>query len=346
MSTETVTTFLALLAVVALVVVVVTACTAVFSKLRGSTPRWAVEARAAVAPVAIPLASAVALTSTLGSLYLSEVAKFPPCILCWYQRIAMYPLVVLLAVAALRRDRAVKWYVVPMALIGVGISIYHYLIERFPDSVSFSCSADVPCSTVWVWKFHFLSIPAMAWARLRAHHHLGAAGRIRRPRRTADTAPADHDPPSRPVRSVGPVPGDLLMSEKRQKGVPYGYSSTRSSSGGSRTGIYVIGAVVALVVITGIVALVTTSESGDSAAEAAVQEQAPVTVTGEALPSYPGDAGLARGSRHRSGGGQTPPTLKGEDFEGEPVTIEPGRHARWSSSSSRTGAPTARRRSP
>jgi disulfide bond formation protein DsbB len=74
----------------------------------------------------------------------------------------MYPLVVILAVATLRRDRSVKWYVVPQALIGLGIAVYHYLIERFPDSVSFSCSADVPCSTVWVWKFHFLSIPAMA----------------------------------------------------------------------------------------------------------------------------------------------------------------------------------------
>ena len=194
MSTDTVTTFLALLAVVALVVVVVTACTAVFSKLRGATPRWAVEARAAVAPVALPLAWAVALTCTLGSLYLSEVAKFPPCILCWYQRIAMYPLVVILAVAALRRDRAVKWYVVPMALIGIGISIYHYLIERFPDSVSFSCSADVPCSTVWVWKFHFLSIPAMAGLGFALITTLVLLGGSSEHAATADAAPADHDP--------------------------------------------------------------------------------------------------------------------------------------------------------
>jgi disulfide bond formation protein DsbB len=162
MSTETATTFFALLAVLALVVVVLAAGTAVISKLRGATPQWAVEARAAVAPVALPLAWAVATTSTLGSLYLSEVAKFPPCILCWYQRIAMYPLVVILAVASLRRDRAAKWYVVPLALVGMGISIYHYLIERFPDSVSTVCSDDVPCSTVWVWEFGFLSIPAMA----------------------------------------------------------------------------------------------------------------------------------------------------------------------------------------
>lgn len=162
MSVDTVTTFFALLAVLALVVVVLVAATAAFSALRGRTPRWAAEARSAVAPVALPLAAAVALTCTLGSLYLSEVAKFPPCILCWYQRIAMYPLVVILVVASLRRDRSVKWYVVPQAVIGLGISVYHYLVERFPDTVSFSCSTDVPCSTVWVWKFHFLSIPAMA----------------------------------------------------------------------------------------------------------------------------------------------------------------------------------------
>ncbi len=164
MPLETVTTFLAMLAVVALVVAVVAAVTAVFSKLTGSTPAWAVATREAVAPVALPLATAVALTCTLGSLYLSEVAEFPPCVLCWYQRIAMYPLVVILGVASLRRDRSVAWYAVPLAGIGLAISIYHYLVERFPDSIEFSCSADVPCSTVWVWKFHFLSIPAMAGA--------------------------------------------------------------------------------------------------------------------------------------------------------------------------------------
>lgn len=162
MSTDTVTTFLALLAVLALATVVVVVVVSLWSLVRGAVPRWAVETRAAIAPVALPIAWAVATTCTLGSLYLSEVAKFPPCILCWYQRIAMYPLVVILAVAALRKDRDVSWYVVPIAVVGLGISIYHYLIERFPDSVSFSCSADVPCSTVWVWKFHFLSIPAMA----------------------------------------------------------------------------------------------------------------------------------------------------------------------------------------
>jgi disulfide bond formation protein DsbB len=74
----------------------------------------------------------------------------------------MYPQVLILGIAALRKDVLIKWYSVPLALIGLGISIYHYLVERFPSTVTFSCTDDVPCSTVWVWKFHFLSIPAMA----------------------------------------------------------------------------------------------------------------------------------------------------------------------------------------
>lgn len=162
MSVDTVTTFFALLAVVALVTVVVAGGVTIWSKATGGTPQWAVEAHRGIAPVALPLGAAVALTCMLGSLYLSEVANFPPCILCWYQRIAMYPLVPVLVVASLRRDLAVKWYAVPLALIGLCTSIYHYLVERFPDTVTSACSSETPCSTVWVWKFHFLSIPAMA----------------------------------------------------------------------------------------------------------------------------------------------------------------------------------------
>jgi disulfide bond formation protein DsbB len=113
--------------------------------------------------LALPLGFAVALTTTLGSLYLSEVAKFPPCPLCWYQRICMYPNVALFAVAWWRRDRDVRFYVLPLVVVGAAIATYHYLLERFPDSVSSVCSTDVPCETVWVWKFHFLSIPGMAW---------------------------------------------------------------------------------------------------------------------------------------------------------------------------------------
>lgn len=115
-----------------------------------------------LAPDALWGATVIALVTMLGSLYLSEIADYPPCKLCWYQRIAMYPLAVILIVASLRKDRAVWTYVVPLGVIGLGISVYHYLIERFPASVSFACTDDVPCTTVWIWKFGFLSIPAMA----------------------------------------------------------------------------------------------------------------------------------------------------------------------------------------
>jgi disulfide bond formation protein DsbB len=163
MDVEAVTTFFALLAVLGLVFLAVVAVSAVVAAVRGGLPDALVGLREGLGQVALPLAFAVALTTTLGSLYLSEVAKFPPCILCWYQRIAMYPNVVLLGVAALRRDASVKWYVVPLAVIGASISTYHYLLERFPESISAGCSVEVPCDTVWVWKFHFLSIPGMAW---------------------------------------------------------------------------------------------------------------------------------------------------------------------------------------
>jgi disulfide bond formation protein DsbB len=108
------------------------------------------------------LASIVALVAMLGSLYYSEVANFPPCELCWYQRIAMYPLVVILGIAAWRRDYGVRRYVLPLAAIGAAISIYHYQLERFPSQTSLSCTAEVPCTTVWVWRFHYISIAFMA----------------------------------------------------------------------------------------------------------------------------------------------------------------------------------------
>jgi Disulfide bond formation protein DsbB len=162
MTVETVTTFFALLAVLGLVALLSVGVIALVAAIRGGVPASLVPLREGLGQVALPLAFCVALTCTLGSLYLSEVAKFPPCELCWFQRILMYPQVVILGIAMVRRDAAVKWYSLPLVLIGLGISTYHYLVERFPDTVSFSCNTEVPCSTVWVWKFHFLSIPAMA----------------------------------------------------------------------------------------------------------------------------------------------------------------------------------------
>ena len=111
--------------------------------------------------VALPLAAAVAWVTTLGSLYLSEVAGFVPCVLCWYQRIAMYPLTIILTVAALRRDDEVWRTVCPIAAIGGAISMWHIAIERNP-ALGGACDPAAPCALKWVEEFGFLTLPTMA----------------------------------------------------------------------------------------------------------------------------------------------------------------------------------------
>jgi len=160
MNVDTMATLFALLTVIAITAVIAIALLAVASRDGFSSTKDAVWET--LGPSALWLAFLVALTATLGSLYLSEVAHFVPCKLCWYQRIAMYPLVPILAIAAWKRDFSVVRYVVPLAVIGAAISIYHYQLERFPSQASVSCSADAPCTVVWIWKFHFVSIPLMA----------------------------------------------------------------------------------------------------------------------------------------------------------------------------------------
>lgn len=111
--------------------------------------------------VALPLATAVAAVATGGSLYLSEVAGYLPCVLCWYQRIAMYPLTIVLGVAAARRDRQVWRTAVPIAAIGAAISSWHIAIERNP-ALGGPCDPAAPCSIRWVEEFGFLTLPTMA----------------------------------------------------------------------------------------------------------------------------------------------------------------------------------------
>ena len=108
------------------------------------------------------LATLVALASTAGSLWYSEVLHFEPCRLCWYQRIAMYPLVPILGIAAFRRDPKVRPYALTLAGVGLVISIYHNLLERFPQLETGVCSASVPCTARYVWKYGFVGIPYMA----------------------------------------------------------------------------------------------------------------------------------------------------------------------------------------
>jgi disulfide bond formation protein DsbB len=113
---------------------------------------------------AIWLAWIVALVATVGSLVYSEVIHFVPCRLCWYQRIAMYPLAVILLVGAIRREVVVKYYALPLALIGLAISIYHNVVQFFPSLEGGSCDPLNPCSARSIEMFGFMDLPFMAGA--------------------------------------------------------------------------------------------------------------------------------------------------------------------------------------
>ena len=108
------------------------------------------------------MAFALALGATLGSLYLSEIVHLVPCRLCWFQRIFMYPLVIVLGVAAKRRDGTVGLTTSLLAGIGLLIAGYHYLIQQVPSLDSGACDPAAPCSAAYIWQWNFLSIPFMA----------------------------------------------------------------------------------------------------------------------------------------------------------------------------------------
>jgi disulfide bond formation protein DsbB len=119
--------------------------------------------RAGLGPAALALGAAVAVVATAGSLYYSEVVGFVPCKLCWFQRIAMYPLALLLPIAAVRRDRGVRPYALPLSVLGLGVSAYHTWLQAYPPSGgSGFCTADAPCTDRHVWELGFVSIPFMA----------------------------------------------------------------------------------------------------------------------------------------------------------------------------------------
>lgn len=101
--------------------------------------------------------------STLGSLYFSEVMKFVPCDLCWYQRIFMYPLVILLGIAYVKKDATVTRYSIILSAIGGMISIYHYSIQKvaFLGERSFACGR-VPCTGEYINWLGFITIPFLA----------------------------------------------------------------------------------------------------------------------------------------------------------------------------------------
>ncbi len=105
----------------------------------------------------------IATVATLGSLFFSQVMEFTPCVLCWYQRIAMYPLVIILLVGALKAPESTFLFSAPLVLIGWLIALYHNLLhyEIVPESAS-PCLEGVSCSTVYIEWFGFITIPILS----------------------------------------------------------------------------------------------------------------------------------------------------------------------------------------
>jgi disulfide bond formation protein DsbB len=109
------------------------------------------------------LAWVVASVATGGSLFFSEVMEYAPCLLCWYQRICMYPLVLIYASAMLSHDQKSYYYSAPLITFGWVIAFYHNLLqwEIIPENAS-PCRAGLSCADKWIEWFGFISIPVLS----------------------------------------------------------------------------------------------------------------------------------------------------------------------------------------
>lgn len=105
----------------------------------------------------------ISVISIIGSLFFSFIMELPPCSLCWYQRISLFPLGIILAVGFFKNDKLVFLYSFPLALIGWGISIYHNLLyyDLIPEPIT-PCSGGVSCTEAQFELLGFISIPLMA----------------------------------------------------------------------------------------------------------------------------------------------------------------------------------------
>lgn len=107
----------------------------------------------------------VSLIATLGSLFFSEIAGFTPCKLCWYQRILMYPLVLISIIALYKKDNNVIKYIIPMSIIGGLIAAYHYLLQIGIITTNLPCSTvgySASCTEFFILEYGYITIPMMS----------------------------------------------------------------------------------------------------------------------------------------------------------------------------------------
>ena len=105
----------------------------------------------------------VASASTLGALFFGEVMQLPPCVLCWYQRICMFPLALILPIGLFPFDRKVVRYALPLAVPGGLFAVFHLLLVAgvIPESIK-PCTQGMPCSESVIEWFGFVTIPLLS----------------------------------------------------------------------------------------------------------------------------------------------------------------------------------------
>lgn len=105
----------------------------------------------------------ISIIATSGSLFFSEILKLPPCVLCWYQRICMYPLIVILGVSIWKKDKNLPLFVLPLSIIGTIIAIYHNLLyyKIIPESLA-PCTLGISCTSRQIELFGFITIPLLS----------------------------------------------------------------------------------------------------------------------------------------------------------------------------------------
>lgn len=106
----------------------------------------------------------VALVATLGSLYFGEILKWEPCSLCWYQRICLFPLVIILGIATYRRDYKISVYCIPQVIIGLIFAIYQYLYPHLAPYIGpvKLCTLNTDCSYVYFEFLGFITLPFLS----------------------------------------------------------------------------------------------------------------------------------------------------------------------------------------
>ena len=129
------------------------------------------------------LAWLTATLATLGALFMSEIMALAPCVLCWYQRIFMFPLVVILALGLFPFDPKVVRYALPLGVIGLAVASFHLLLVAgyIPETLT-PCRQGIPCSTVRIEWFGFVTIPLLSFLAFLTINVLLLAGSMRSPK--------------------------------------------------------------------------------------------------------------------------------------------------------------------